>query len=250
MTAWASISFAVALSLAAPVLGVERTPEQIASEHDPIEGFNRKIFWFNDKLDVWVLEPVAEAWDFVAPRRVQTSLWNFFHNLRFPIDTLNDLLQAKPIDGGKDVARFGINTTVGILGFFDPATGWGFPASEEDFGQTLAYWGVPSGPYLVLPVLGPANPRDAAGIAVDYAFAVTPFFVDELILLGARVAETVNMRSLFLQEVRDLREASFDYYIAIRNAYVQRRRTLVEERGEEPPQQPDELYYPEVEEAP
>jgi phospholipid-binding lipoprotein MlaA len=237
----------LALTLGAPALAGERSPEQIASEHDPIEGFNRKIFWFNDKVDVWVLEPVAEAWDFVAPQRVQTSLSNFFRHLRFPIDTMNDLLQMKPADAGRDVVRFAVNTTVGVIGFFDPATGWGFPASEEDFGQTLAYWGVPSGPYLMLPLLGPSNPRDAAGMAVDYAFAVTPFFVDQFILLGATVAQTVNERSLILQEVRNLREASFDYYTAVRNGYVQRRRVLVEERDIDAPDTREDLYYPELE---
>lgn len=241
------LALLLTLSLGMPALAGGRSPEQIASEHDPIEGFNRRMFSFNDKVDVWVLEPVARGWDFIAPRRVQTSLSNFFRNLRFPIDTMNDLLQLKPVDAGKDVARFAVNTTVGVLGFFDPATGWGFPASEEDFGQTLAHWGVPSGPYLTLPLLGPSNPRDAGGMAVDYAFAVTPFFVDQFILLGAQVAQTVNERSLILQEVRDLREASFDYYIAVRNAYVQRRRTLVEERDAGAAEERDDLYYPEPE---
>ena len=235
------------LALVAPARGGEWDPERIASEHDPIQGFNRKIFWFNDRVDVYVLEPVAKGWDFVAPRRVQTSLANFFGNLRFPIDTVNDVLQLKPADAGRDVARFAVNTTVGVLGFFDPATGWGLPASEEDFGQTLAHWGVPGGPYLVLPLLGPSNLRDAAGIGADYAISVLPFFVDQFILLGARVAEVVNIRSLVLQEVQDAREGSLDYYVAVRNAYVQRRRKLVEERDEHTADEREDLYYPALE---
>jgi phospholipid-binding lipoprotein MlaA len=241
------LAFAALLSAAAPGIAADHPPERVVSEHDPIEGFNRKMFWFNDRVDVWVFEPIAVAWDFVAPRRVQTSLANFFRHLHFPIDTMNDLLQLKPVDAGKDVARFAINTTAGVLGFFDPATGWGFPPSDEDFGQTLAYWGAPSGPYLMLPILGPSNPRDTAGLAVDYAFSVTPFFVDQFILLGARVAQTVNDRSLILEEVRNVREASFDYYVAVRNAYVQRRRAAVADRDAGAPAEQEELYYPELE---
>src|SRR5213593_4958365 len=97
----------------------------VAPDYDPIEGVNRKIFWFNDHVDAYVLEPVASGWAKVAPTRVRTSIANFFDNLRFPIVTVNDLLQAKPLAAGEDVARFGINTTVGVLGFFDPAAGWG-----------------------------------------------------------------------------------------------------------------------------
>jgi phospholipid-binding lipoprotein MlaA len=237
----------LALAFVAPARGGEWDPERIASEHDPIQGFNRKIFWFNEKVDAYVLEPVAKGWDFVAPRRVQTSMANFFGNLRFPIDTVNDVLQLKPLDAGRDVARFAVNTTVGVLGFFDPASGWGLPPSQEDFGQTLAYWGVPSGPYLVLPILGPSNPRDTAGIGVDYAIAVLPFFVDQFILLGARVAETVNIRSLILQEVRDAKEGSLDYYVAVRNAYVQQRRNLVQERDERTTDELEDLYFPALE---
>lgn len=245
MTRRMMVTVALALALGRPALAGEVAPERIASEHDPIEGFNRKIFWFNDKVDVYVLEPVAKGWDFVAPRRVQTSVANFFGNLRFPINTLNDALQLKPVDAGKDVARFAVNTTVGVLGFFDPAAGWGLPAREQDFGQTLAHWRVPSGPYLVLPLLGPSNPRDAAGLGADYAFSVVPFLVDALYLWGGRVLQTVNDRSLILQEIRDAKAGSLDYYVAVRNAYVQRRRNLVQGRT---PEAHEELYYPKLEE--
>jgi phospholipid-binding lipoprotein MlaA len=240
------VTFVLALALGAPAFAGELEPERIASERDPLEGFNRKIFWFNDKADVYVLEPIARAWNFIMPRRVQTSISNFFGNLRFPIDTLNDTLQLKPVDAGKDVARFAINTTVGVLGFLDPATGWGFPASEEDFGQTLAVWRVPSGPYLVLPVLGASNPRDGVGLAVDYASSVVPWFVDAIPLWGAYALRTANDRSQILEEVRDVKQGSLDYYVAVRNGYVQRRRNLVQDRTTT--EVHEELYYPEVEE--
>src|SRR5882724_4335612 len=179
-------------------------------EHDPIEGVNRKIFWFNDRVDTYVLEPVASGWAWVAPVRVRTSVKNFFDNLRFPIVTANDLLQAKPVAAGSDVARFAVNTTVGVLGFFDPASGWGLEKHNEDFGQTLGVWGVPPGPYIVLPLLGP---------------------VDE--------------RSLILKEVRDAKESSFDYYTFLRNAYVQRRNALVMDSEATGVDNEEELYHPE-----
>ena len=201
------------------------------------------MFWFNDKVDVYVLEPVATGWAKVAPTRVRTSVSNFFTNLRFPIVTVNDLLQWKPKDAGVDVARFGVNTTVGVLGFFDPASGWGLERHDEDFGQTLGVWGVPPGPYLVLPILGPSNPRDACGLAVDYALSVTPWFIDEYILISARVVDAVNARSLVLDEAREAKRSSVDYYSFIRNAYVQRRRALIADSAAPGIENQEELYY-------
>ena len=205
---------------------------------------NRKIFTFNDGVDRWVLEPVATGWATVAPLRVRTSVSNFFGNLRFPIVTANDLLQGKFLDAGQDVARFGVNTTVGVLGFFDPATGWGLAAHNEDFGQTLARWGVPPGPYIVLPLLGPSSPRDAGGSAVDTVFSVTPFFVDWYILAGARIVDVVNQRSLVLEEIRDARGSAFDYYVFVRDLYAQRRNALVNDSSEAGVENRDDLYHP------
>src|SRR5437879_5361679 len=144
-----------------------------AAENDPLEGFNRKIFWFNDHLDVYMLEPVAKAWDFVLPRRVETCISNFFWNLHFPIDTLNDALQGKFKHAGSDVGRFLVNTTIGVAGFFDPATSLGLELHWEDFGQTLGWWGVGPGAYLMLPILGPSDLRDEGGRLVPYASTLT-----------------------------------------------------------------------------
>ena len=110
---------------------------------------NRKVFWFNDRLDVYVLEPVAKGWNHVASKPVQRSVSNFFTNLRSPIVVVNDLLQGKVKNGASDVGRFAVNTTIGVLGFFDRATPLGLEQHVEDFGQTLGWWGVPAGPYLV-----------------------------------------------------------------------------------------------------
>jgi phospholipid-binding lipoprotein MlaA len=114
--------------------------------HDPLERMNRGIFSFNEGLDRWFLEPVATGWDFVMPDPVETAIQRFFRNLGFPVVFVNDLLQGKPIAALQDVGRFALNSTAGIAGFFDPATEVGLPSHDEDFGQTLGVWGVPSGP--------------------------------------------------------------------------------------------------------
>ncbi|MGH7897107.1 MAG: MlaA family lipoprotein [Candidatus Binatia bacterium] len=220
-------------------------PPAAAAESDPLESLNRKIFWLNDNLDVYVLEPVAKGWDYVLPKRVEVSISNFFYNLRFPIETLNCLLQGKFERAGSDVARFLINTTVGVAGFFDPATGWGFPLHWEDFGQTLGWWGLGPGPYLVLPILGPSDLRDGAGLIVDSASSVTPFFIDTYILLGARTVEIVNVRAQYLDTVRQAKESAFDYYGFVRNAYLQRRAGLINDQGPEAAKPAEDLYYPE-----
>ena len=238
------LAAALALSWAMPPPRA-RAAEGAGTENDPLEGFNRKMFWFNDKLDVYVLAPVATGWEKVSPRCVRTSVSNFFGNLRFPIVTVNDLLQGKVKDGASDVGRFAVNTTVGVLGFFDPASRWGLEKHQEDFGQTLGVWGVPPGPYLVLPFLGPSDPRDVAGFAVDYALAVTPFFIDEYILVAARAVDVVNERSFVLKQVEDAKAASFDYYVFVRNAYLQRRQALVQDLADTSGGESQELYYPE-----
>lgn len=215
-------------------------------DHDPLEPVNRKIFWFNDHLDMWVLEPVARGWDKVAPDRVQRCVANFFGNLRFPIAFVNNILQAKPTRGVKQVGRFAVNTTVGVVGLFDPASDWGLEAYPEDFGQTLGWWGVPPGPYLVLPILGPSNPRDGIGLAADSAASVTPFFVDQFILLGASAVDAVNTRALFLQALEEAKRTAVDYYSFVRNAYVQRRARLVADRLGPSASEQESLYYPDA----
>ncbi len=197
-------------------------------EHrDPWEKFNRKMFEFNDGVDTYVLAPVATGWDKVAPKPMQRGISNFFENLRFPIRFVNDVLQGKFVEGAQDVGRFVVNTMIGGVGFLDPATELGLYKSEEDFGQTLGKWGVPSGPYLVLPFFGASNIRDTGGLAFDSAAAITPFFIDTFILVGARVVDVVNTRSQYLREVEEAKAASLDYYLFVRDAYNQRRSALI-----------------------
>ncbi len=224
------------------LLGSSTLARADGENHDPIESVNRGIFWFNDKVDTYVLVPVATVWDKVMPSRVQRSISNFFTNLRFPIVTLNDLLQAKFKHAASDVGRFAVNTTVGVAGFFDPATDWGLEYHDEDFGQTLGYWGVPPGPYLVIPILGPSDIRDGGGLVVDGFSSVYPWFVDLIYTVSARAVDVINTRSLYLKQVEEAKAASLDYYAAVRSAYMQRRESLVNDGAAAPKKDDEDLY--------
>ncbi|MCX8071306.1 MAG: VacJ family lipoprotein [Candidatus Binatia bacterium] len=210
-------------------------------EADPWQGFNRAIFTFNDTLDSYVLEPIAKAWHRAIPDRVEQSIANVFQNAYTPIVAANNLLQAKPHDAAVDVARFIANTTFGVVGVFDVASQWGLDKHDEDFGQTLAVWGVPAGPYLVLPFIGPSTPRDALGYGVDSIATVYWFFADIRFTIGPQTVQVVNSRAQVLDAVRELKEASLDYYAAVRNAYLQRRARQI--RNEREDSGPGEDFY-------
>jgi phospholipid-binding lipoprotein MlaA len=207
---------------------------------DPIEPFNRGMFWFNERVDDYVLAPVATGWDKVLPNGVQTSVANFNDNLRFPVNLANDLLQGKLVAASKDVGRFFINSTAGLLGLFDPAKELGMPTHFEDFGQTLGVWGVPPGPYLVAPIWGSMNPRDLVGRFVDTPLSVLPLFVGGLVTLPLTVVDVVNTRSLLLEEVENAKVGAFDYYVFIRDAYGQRRAALI---NDSTVRREEDIYY-------
>jgi phospholipid-binding lipoprotein MlaA len=210
---------------------------------DPIERVNRGVFWFNDKLDVYILEPTARGWNWLMPNPVQQAIARFFDNVRFPVVAVNNLLQGKLAACGSDVGRFAVNTTVGVLGFMDPASGWGLEKHDEDFGQTLGVWGVPFGPYLVLPLLGPSNPRDVGGAVADSFATVYPWLVPIYYTIGPKAVDTVNWRSQMLDEVREAKQASVDYYVFVRDAYAQRRHRQVEDTTEMTEEEQQDLYY-------
>ena len=134
---------------------------------DPFESVNRAVFTFNENADEYVIKPVAEAYQFVLPDFVRTGVTNFFSNIGDVFVAVNNLLQGKPGNAANDIGRFLVNSTIGILGLFDVATDAGLEKNKEDFGQTLGVWGVPSGPYVVLPLFGPSSVRDTAGLALD-----------------------------------------------------------------------------------
>lgn len=249
------------LSLAAAVLVFALTAcagrQPPNPDYDPWEPMNRKVFWFNDKLDEHVLEPVARGWNKVVPDRVQHCIGNFFGNLRFPMIFTNDLLRAEPRKGAESLARFEINTFFGGLGLFDLAGDYfGLPPEEEDtgpfqshFGLTLGIWGIAPGPYLVLPFLGPSSPRDAVGLAGDGAFQIYTYYLPISTLAawgifgGTGAVDIVNYRAGFLEAVQRAKEASLDYYSFVRNAYVQRRwRLMNAQTGSMSPEQEKDLY--------
>ncbi len=213
-------------------------------EDDPLEPFNRSMFVFNEKLDEYLMKPAATAWDFVLPRAVERGVGNFFENLRFPIRFVNKLLQGELDPAAIVLCRFVVNTTVGLAGFVDFATTLGLPPQRADFGQTLGRWGVPAGPYIVWPILGSSNPRDTVGLLADSYIGIQSLFIDFYILIGAVAIDTVNARALVLEEVAGAREASLDFYVAVRHAYWQRRRAMIAAESEPLPAREQELYFP------
>jgi len=212
---------------------------------DPIEGFNRKMFWFNDHIDLWVLTPVAKGWQWIAPAAVRRSVSRFFDNSQLPVVFVNDLLQGKPKAAAIDMGRFLTNTTIGLVGFLDPASVWGLEDHDEDFGQTFAVWGVPAGPYLVVPFWGPTNVRDGTGALIDNAWV---WFTPGFYTTCGRIVWVVNDRSLVLREIDEARRASLDFYVAVRDAYGQRRRRLIADETDTKVQNETDLYFPGLDE--
>jgi len=198
---------------------------------DPIEPVNRFIFGFNDILDKIIIEPVAKAYRFIVPTPARDSIHNFMINLRTPITLANNILQGDISGAGVTTARFFINTTIGVGGLFDFATQQGYSYKEEDFGQTLASWGVDDGFYLVLPIIGPSTLRDTAGIAVDTIgdpIRIIAHNNDEYDLYYARILlHGLDDRSRLLGPIDDLKLNSLDYYAAMRSAYIQKRQSLI-----------------------
>lgn len=194
---------------------------------DPLEPLNRGIYKFNDGADALLIKPAGQFYSLIVPEWIRTGVSNVFSNINDVIVALNGALQGKMSQAGSDVARLAINTTVGVLGFFDFATGWGFDKHDEDFGQTLGYWGIGDGPYLVLPILGPSNARDTVGWVGDfYAWPVTYVEHDRTrrMVIGLRI---ISGRSELLATSSILETAALDPYAFVRDAYLQRRRNLV-----------------------
>jgi phospholipid-binding lipoprotein MlaA len=236
LAALAVIAAALTAGIACAPIAGPRDPS------DPWERMNRGTFRFNEGLDRWVVEPVAKGLDFVLPDPVERSIGKFFKNSMIPVHFGNALLQCKPVLAIEELARFVVNTTIGLAGFFDPATGFGLEGSQEDFGQTLGYWGVPPGPYLVLPILGPSSPRDTVGWIADRASLVYTWFVPIYVSFSIGVGERLNWRSRNLDEIAAERKAALDYYVAVRNAYMSYRENQVRDQEEDEADDED-LYY-------
>jgi len=198
--------------------------------NDPYEHSNRLVFDFNDGLYFHVFKPVAQVYSACLPADIREAIRNGFHNLVFPSRLINFVLQAKADKAVNEVVRFVINSTMGMAGLFDFAQArFGLQNRESDFGQTLALWGVGSGPFLIIPVLGPSNPRDFFGFAVDSA--MDPLFwapADWWVSLSAETGKYLNSTSLQIGQYEELKKASLDPYIAMRDAYIQYRAHIFE----------------------
>jgi len=191
-----------------------------AATEDPWESFNRPVFRFNDAVDTYALKPVAQGYRKVTPQFVETGVHNVFRNMWEVGNLANNLLQGKIHDAGVDTSRLLFNTTLGGLGFFDVATRMGLQRSDEDFGQTLGAWGVQSGPYLVLPLLGPSSLRDAPAKIPDSYLTPYPHIDHVPTRNVTRGVNIVDTRASLLDAERMV---SGDKYIFIRNAYLQNR---------------------------
>lgn len=209
--------------------GVDREP----NPQDPWEGFNRKVFAFNDVLDRYALKPVARGYRFITPDPVETGVGNFFSNLGEPRTVLNSLLQGKVRNASIATSRFIINTTVGVAGLWDVASRMDITGQEEDFGQTLGAWGWEESRYLVLPLLGPSTLRDTGGLPADMYSYPTTYIDDDETRLGLTALRVIDTRAGLLDQEALIQG---DRYSFIRDAWLQQRRFEVSdgELGDDP----------------
>jgi phospholipid-binding lipoprotein MlaA len=218
-----SVAAAAVLFSAWSGVGMAQTAEDA---DDPGEKINRAIFKANEALDHAVLRPIAQAYQKHVADGVRQGVHNIVHNLGEPANAVNNMLQGDSQHAWNSVQRLAVNTTVGGAGAVDVAAKWGLPARDVDFGETLAYWGVGPGPYVMVPVLGPSNLRDAIGTAVDIAFNPMTWVGGAPVAYaqaGTTSTKVVDVRSQHLQDLDDLEKNSLDYYAALRSVYRQHR---------------------------
>ena len=220
-------SYFALLIIGAFLSGCASTPP--TSSKDPYESMNRSIFSFNESVDEHALKPAAKGYKFIVPDPLEIAIANFYSNLDDINVIFNDLLQLKFKNAGNDAARFVINTTLGMAGLVDFGTPYGFPKRQEDFGQTLAHYGVSSGPYLVLPVLGGSTVRDASAMIVD--IGTNPNFYSGIISAGIGPAvgalNAISKRAELLDAEEIVDEGALDKYEFLRDAHLQHRRSLI-----------------------
>lgn len=220
---------------AAPAFGNDEAPPPpgpagtyAMTYSDPLAPFNEKMFWFNLKLDQNVLHPIASGYAKVVPEPARESVSRFFDNVDFIPRFANNAFQLRFAQAAGEVARFGINTTLGVAGLLDVADDWfGLPQSDNDFGLTLGHYGVPPGWYVVWPFLGPSTIRDTVGMAADGAMSPWPYFapwyVPYAVGAGRGAIEAVNYRSLHLDQFEEVDRYTIDLYGAVQDGYMERR---------------------------
>jgi len=205
----------------------KQASDEVAEIHDPWEGMNRRVFWFNLKADKYVLRPAATGYDYVLPGKVQNSIHNLLENASSPVTFANDLLQGEFKQSGVTLGRLIANSTVGVGGLFEVADHIGLPKHKSDFGQTLALWGASQGPYMMLPLLGPSNVRDGFGSSVDVfldPLTYVYFFHDiDYGGVAQRTLSAIDFRAANMAQIDELQATSVDYYATVRSAYQQAR---------------------------
>ena len=190
---------------------------------DPLEYRNRAIFAFNENLDEAIIEPAADGYAYIIPNFLQKGLNNFFDNINYPITIINQVLQGNIEKSLQDTLRFSVNTSIGIFGFFDPASSMGLPEHDEDFGQTLAVWGVKEGPYLMLPFIGPKTLRSLTGDLTDVLFNPLLNIDDTNLKIKTNLINLLQDRS-DLSDLEEELDNSFDPYQYIKDSYIQNRK--------------------------
>lgn len=196
---------------------------------DPFEPLNRASFLFNDKLYFWLVKPVAQGYAAVVPEGVRISIRNFFNNVSVPVRVVNNLLQFKMGSAGKELLRFGVNTTFGMVGFYDVARDeLEISAQDEDFGQTLGTWGAGPGFYINWPVIGPSSLRDTAGYAGDYFLEPLNYVTPSLDRTVIKAGDTVNRASLTIGDYEEIKKDAIDPYKAVKDIYHQYRESRIE----------------------
>ena len=217
------------IALASTMLfaGCATVDPEYRDPRDPMEGFNRSMYKFNEGLDNAVLKPIAKGYKAITPAPVDNGITNFFGNIGDVVSAVNNLLQFKLTRAASDVSRVLINSTIGLLGFMDVASNMNIPKYGEDFGQTLGTWGVSPGPYIVLPFFGPSNGRDSVGLVVDWYTDPVTYLEPESHRLWTRAIRFVDTRADLLGASNVLEEAALDPYEFTRDAYLQKRQNDV-----------------------
>lgn len=230
-TAHLILSASILLALTGCATVGEPRDQLAEGRHDPLEKFNRVMFKVNDTLDETALKPTATAYQRYVPSFVQTGVGNFFGNISDVWTMANSFMQLKVGDGLEGFMRVAVNSTFGIGGLLDVSGAAGIPKRNEDFGQTMGYWGVPSGPYLVLPLFGPSTIRDAAGLPVDAAGNVWSYTTPEASRIAGTVVRVIDRRAAFLGATNLLEDVALDKYQFVRDSFLQSRESQVNDRG-------------------
>jgi phospholipid-binding lipoprotein MlaA len=213
------------------------TLAQAQEANDPLEGWNRAVFSFNEGLDKAVLKPVATGYKAVVPELARTGVRNVFDNIYDGWSAINQLLQGKPVAAAQMTMRVATNTLFGVLGLFDVASDLGIERQQEDFGQTLGRWGLPAGPYIVWPLLGPSSLRDTAAMPLDMSWRPAALSNDSETRIGLTTLQLISVRASLLDATRMIDEIALDKYVFVRDGYLSRRRSLVYDG--DPPELPD-----------